>query len=128
MENDMHYPGYMRRPSPQDMFIVLTVGSREEAVASPVDYFKPKIMLGLNHGAVYVKKFNQETGEATFQTYRLAPDPQPPRYVTEETMEEFSRAVYQQIAAIQAALPSPQATAKPRGKKVAEAQEVSADE
>ena len=81
---------------PQEMFIVRSVGSREEAVATPVDYFKPTIILGVNHDMVYIKRFNTETGTTEFFPYKYCPDAAvQPKYVTEEQFEEFKAQIMQ---------------------------------
>lgn len=92
------YPNYMQpqyQQAPQqmqqaEMFIVRIASSREEAVATPGDYFKTTIILGLNHGMVYIKRFNSETGSMDFDYYRFSPETEnTPKYLTVEEFNEF---------------------------------------
>lgn len=75
-------PGFLTRP----------VTSREEAVAAQVDFLGPgTIMPDLGHGMIYLKRFNGQTGASDFFAFSLeqaAPEPEPPKYVTQE---EFQR-------------------------------------
>lgn len=57
--------------SQQQAFATRPVTSREEAVAVQVDFMGPgTLMPDLSHGAVYLKRFNQETGACDFLTFR----------------------------------------------------------
>lgn len=83
----------------QEVFNIRSVGSREEAVITPVDYFKPTVILGLNHGMIYFKKFNSDTGETIFWPFKYAPDmAAEPKYVTMEMFNELKSVVMQSIA------------------------------
>lgn len=60
--------GYVCRP----------VTSREEAVASPVDFLGPgTIMPDFGHGMIYFKRFNPNSGGAEFFDFSVQPPPQP---------------------------------------------------
>ena len=84
-------PGYMPQQQ-QELFLIRSVGSPEEAVATPVDYFKPTIIMGLNHGMIYFKKFNPETGETVFDAYKKAPEAlKAQQYVTMEQFDQFNQ-------------------------------------
>lgn len=115
MDNDMfYYPPYgtVRRPArmnqqtdmqqnnqQQEVFNIRSVGSREEAVITPVDYFKPTVILGLNHGMIYLKKFNSDTGETIFLPFKYAPDmASEPKYVTMDMFNELKSVVMQSMA------------------------------
>ena len=78
MNNQMGGYPQSNQPMPQmpqpEMFIVRSVSSPEEAVATAGDYFKTTIILGLNHGMIYTKKFNSETGSMDFKYYKLCPE------------------------------------------------------
>lgn len=61
-------PGYVCRP----------VTSREEAVASQVDFLGPgSVMPDFGHGMIYFKRFNPNSGAAEFYEFTLR-QPQPP--------------------------------------------------
>lgn len=56
--------------SQQQAFATRPVTSREEAVAVQVDFIGAgTLMPDLSHGAVYLKRFNQETGACDFLTF-----------------------------------------------------------
>lgn len=92
-------PMYQQAPQPQqEMFNVRAAASREEAAAMPVDFFRPTIILGLNHGTIYFKRFNSETGETCFDAFRYSPDAgKAPEYVTVESFDQFKNAVAQAL-------------------------------
>lgn len=81
----------------QDMFNVRVAASREEAAATPMDFFRTTVILGLNHGMIYIKRFNQETGETIFEGYERAAAVKPPEYVTVESFDAFKGAVAQAL-------------------------------
>ena len=59
--------GYLCRP----------VTSREEAVASQVDFLGPgTIMPDFGHGMIYFKRFNPNSGTAEFFDFSIQPPPQ----------------------------------------------------
>lgn len=70
----------------QGCFSVQPVTSREEALAVIADPMSPGVLLpDLAHGAVYIKRFNSNTGASDFGEFRLAqPEaaPELPEYVT----------------------------------------------
>lgn len=92
-----YQPMQQMMPQPE-AFNVKFAASREEASATPGDYFKPTIILGLNHGAIYIKRFNQETGEMLMDGYLKSPEAtQMPQYVTVESFDQFKNAVAQAL-------------------------------
>ena len=61
-------PGFNCRP----------VTSREEAVATQVDFASPgTLMPDFAHNVIYFKRFNSNTGVSDFLTYALRTDPPP---------------------------------------------------
>lgn len=93
----------------QQGFFSRPVASREEAVAAQIDFFGPGVLMpDFGHGAVYFKRFNQQTGSCDFMTFRLdgqqgepsAPQEETPtpEYATRQDMEEM-RQVIQGLAA-----------------------------
>ena len=73
-----------------EMFIVRSVSSPEEALATPGDYFKTTIILGVNHGVIYIKKFNTETGSMDVKHYKLCPEmANDTRYLMVGEFQEF---------------------------------------
>lgn len=102
--DNYNYPTYQQqRPmyqpqQRQDGVIVRMAYSREEAVATPGDFFKITVILGLNHGTVYIKKWNGEKGEMSFDAFKYAPDAaKAPEYVTVENFDAFKNAVAQAL-------------------------------
>lgn len=96
-QRPMYQQPQQMMPQPE-MFIVKHAASKEEAAATPGDYFKPTIILGLNHGAIYIKRFNQETGEMLMDGYLKSPEAtQMPQYVTVESFDTFKNAVAQAL-------------------------------
>ena len=82
----------------QEAFVSRLVTSREEALATPVDYTKPVVMLDAGHGMIYVKVFNSQTGLSDFLDFARAIPEQPkptPKYATVEELaalrEEFEK-------------------------------------
>lgn len=72
----------------QQGFTCRPVTSREEAVATQIDFFGPgTIMPDLAHGVIYLKRFNQNTGGADFYEFTVAPAPEPPKYATLADLE-----------------------------------------
>lgn len=62
----------------QHGFSVQPVASREEALAVQTDFFGPGVLLPcLGQGAIYLKRFNQNTGASDLIEFVYAP-PQPP--------------------------------------------------
>lgn len=65
----MNPSGYLCRP----------VTSREEAVASQVDFLGPgSIMPDFGHGMIYFKRFNPNSGSAEFYAFSLQQQPSAP--------------------------------------------------
>lgn len=75
----------------QGAFSVQPVTSREEALAVIADPMSPGVLLpDLAHGAVYIKRFNPNTGISDFGEFRLTqptPPEAPPEYVTRTDLE-----------------------------------------
>ena len=84
------YPNYMQ---PQmDAFISRQVASREEAVAMPTDFTRPIVMLDFGHGAIYVKRFNHNTGSGELLDFKyISPAEAAPtqEYVTKQEFDKF---------------------------------------
>ena len=74
-------PGYLCRP----------VTSRLEAEAVQVDFLGPGTVLpDLSHGAIYLKRFNPNTGASDFLVFNLETPSEPapaPQYVTADVMD-----------------------------------------
>ena len=67
---NMGQPGYVCRP----------VTSREEAVASQVDFLGPgTVMPDFGHGMIYFKRFNPNSGSAEFYSFALQQPTQAPQ-------------------------------------------------
>lgn len=77
------------QPTTQEAFICRPVTSREEAMATPVDYVRPILMPDFGHGKIYLKKFNQQTGASDIFNFTLEEQgtTQPePQYATREEL------------------------------------------
>lgn len=74
-------------------FSARPVTSREEAVAVQVDFMGPgTLMPDLKHGAVYLKRFNLDTGACDFMTFALqGPESETPavEYATKNDLREM---------------------------------------
>ena len=73
-------------------FYVRPVTSREEAVASQVDFFGPgTLMPDLGHGTVYLKRLNPDTGICDFFTFVLQQPREEPvvQWATKEDVESI---------------------------------------
>lgn len=84
-------PGFNCRP----------VTSREEAVATQVDFMSPgTIMPDFAHGVIYFKRFNGNTGASDFLTYALRVDPPAPQQQEWASVQEVGelRGMVQQLA------------------------------
>lgn len=92
------YPNYMQ---PQmDAFISRLVASREEAVATPTDFTRPIVMLDFGHGAVYVKRFNPNTGMGELLDFKqLSPNEAAPaqEFVTRQEFDKFCSELMRRI-------------------------------
>lgn len=92
------YPNYMQ-PS-QEAFISRLVASREEAVATPTDFNKPIVMLDFGHGAIYVKRFNSNTGMGELLDFKyISPAEAAPaqEYVTRQEFDKFCSELMRRI-------------------------------
>ena len=70
-------------------------------MATPGDYFKITAILGLNHNTIYIKRFDQNTGEMILDGYRKTPEAtQSPQYATVEQLQQLRDAVAQAIKQI----------------------------
>lgn len=75
------------------------VTCREEAVAAQTDFFSlGTLMPDLNHGVIYLKRFNPNTGGSDFAEFRFFAPPQPAaadpaEYVTRKEFEAFARSI-----------------------------------
>lgn len=75
------------------------VTCREEAVAAQTDFFSMgTLMPDLNHGVIYFKRFNPNTGGSDFAEFRFFAPPQPAaadpaEYVTRKEFEAFARSL-----------------------------------
>ena len=71
-------------------FYVRPVTSREEAVASQVDFFGPgTIMPDLGHGVIYLKRFNPQSGASDFFAFTVEQPKEeaPVQYATKEDID-----------------------------------------
>lgn len=83
----------------QNGYVCRPVTSREEAVASPVDFMASATILpDLGHGKIYLKRFNQQTGASDFLEFTTQQEafqqPYDPRGDIERIngkLDEFSR-------------------------------------
>lgn len=67
-------------------YICRPVTSREEALATPVDFMSAGVIMpDLAHGMIYVKRFNPQTGSSEFGDFAIVPPPQP----KQETAQEY---------------------------------------
>lgn len=76
----------------QNNFVCRPVTSREEALAVQADFFGlGTVMPDLNHGVIYLKRINQQTGGAEFYEFVIRkPDQEKqPEYVTREEFDKF---------------------------------------
>ena len=79
-------------------FSARPVTSREEAVAAQVDFLGPgTLMPDLKHGAVYLKRFNPDTGACDFLTFTVSqtePEaPAAPEYATRDDLREMQKVI-----------------------------------
>lgn len=98
-------------------FSVRPVTNREEAVAAQIDFLGPgTLMPDFNHGIIYLKRFNQNTGACDFLVFALqqAEDKQP------ETQEYATKADVQEVRGVVQGLADELATMRGRGKRVAD--------
>ena len=84
--------------SQQQAFAARPVTSREEAVAVQVDFMGPgTLMPDLSHGAIYLKRFNQETGACDFLTFTAeqakAEAPAATEYATKADLLEMQQVI-----------------------------------
>lgn len=94
------YPTNYMLPQ-QDALISRLVASREEAVAMPTDFNRPIIMPDFSHGAIYVKRFNPNTGAGELLDFRYsAPVEAAPavEYVTKQEFNQFCADLMKRIA------------------------------
>lgn len=83
--------------SQQSGFSCRPVTSREEAVATQVDFFSPgTVMPDLSHGVIYLKRINQQTGSADFMEFWFRAEEKKPEYVTRQEFEDFIKSIKQE--------------------------------
>ena len=77
-------------------FAVRPVTNREEAVAAQVDFLGPgTLMPDVNHGIIYLKRFNPNTGACDFLTFRTDTtqaensEKEQPEYATRSEVESM---------------------------------------
>ena len=93
------YSNYMQ---PQmDAFVSRLVASREEAVGTPTDFNRPIVMLDFGHGAIYVKRFNPNTGMGELLDFKYTPPAETSptqEYVTKQEFDIFCANLMRRIA------------------------------
>lgn len=102
MPQQQMYPNYMMQPQ-QDAFISRQVASREEAVAMPTDFNRPIIMPDFGHGAIYVKRFNPNTGTGELLDFKyISPSEAAPTqdYVTRAEFDKFCSDLMRRIVGV----------------------------
>ena len=73
-----------QQASPQPGFRIQAVASKEEAMAVQTDFFGPGVIMPcLGRGAIYLKRFDQNTGLSEMLEFIYAP-PQPKQELTGE--------------------------------------------
>lgn len=77
---------------PAPAYQVQPVGSREEAIAAPVDYFSLGLIMPVpGQNVMYFKRFDANTGQSSFVEF-VARQPAPPvQYATKEDLEELKK-------------------------------------
>lgn len=101
-QNQQYPPAQNMQQAQNGGYICRPVTCREEAVAAQVDYFAAGLVMpDLNHGMIYVKRFNPNTGASDFGEFKYCPpQPQispeaanfdPEQFVTRQEFEEFTR-------------------------------------
>jgi len=87
------YPTYPPQRGYQQ-YRVQPVGSKEEAIAAPVDYFSLGLIMPVpGQNIMYFKRFNQNTGQSDFVEF-VARQPEPPvQYVTRQEFDELKKMV-----------------------------------
>lgn len=99
MPQQQMYPNYMQPR--MDAFVSRLVASREEAVATPTDFNAPIVMLDFGHGAVYVKRFNPNTGMGELLDFKYTPPAEASptqEYVTKQEFDTFCANLMRRIA------------------------------
>ncbi len=73
----------------QEAYLCRPVTSREEAVATPVDYMRATLLPDMGHGKIYLKRFNPQTGASDILEFaQCIEQEQPaPKYATVEDLE-----------------------------------------
>lgn len=98
-----YFPQQPQYQQPQQQmpaaFACHPVGSREEAIAAQTDYFSAGLVMpDLSHGAIYLKRFNQQTGASDFFEFRMEqPETKKtspaPEFVTREEFDRLYKIV-----------------------------------
>ena len=73
----------------QEAYLCRPVTSREEAVATPVDYMRATLLPDMGHGRIYLKRFNPQTGASDILEFVQSQDQEQaaPKYATIEDLE-----------------------------------------
>lgn len=82
--------------STQEAFICRPVTSREEALATPVDYMRALILPDIGHGKVYLKRFNTQTGASDIFDFTLSEPEQAkpaPQYATVDDLNALKEEI-----------------------------------
>ena len=91
----MAYPyGTMNQQQMSNAFDCYRVGSKEEAIAARLDYFTAGlVMLDFSHDAIYLKRFNRNTGANDFYEFKLVmpEEKHEMQYVTVAEFEKFQK-------------------------------------
>ena len=97
-------------------FAVRPVTNREEAVAAQVDFLGPgTLMPDFNHGVIYLKRFNPNTGACDFMAFAQ----QQCEDKTQEQPEYATKADVQEVRGIVQSLSDELAALRGKGKRVA---------
>ncbi len=93
-------------------YTAVPVTSKEEALAVPVDYFSlGKVMVDMNHGTIYLKRFNPNTGGSDFLRFAYAPEEQAQQNVQSGLKESDLQPIWDEINKLKEELEK----AKPKG-------------
>ena len=104
-------------------FAVRPVTNREEAVAAQVDFLGPgTLMPDVNHGIIYLKRFNPNTGACDFLTFRT--DTTQAENSEKEQPEYATKADVQEVRSVVQGLADQIAVLRGKGKRVADEQSV----
>ena len=75
-------------------FNVRPVTSREEAIASQIDFFNQgTLMPNLAKGEIYLKRFNNQTGASDIFTFRAEQEQAAPDYASSKDIQELQEKI-----------------------------------